>query len=57
MNRDFNIPFYIFEEIIEYIEKGKPVTKWNNIMTLLQLAKLNNRLTESQIKYIIDTYK
>lgn len=57
MNRDFNIPFYIFEEIIEYIEKGKPTTKWNNIMTLLQLAKLNNRLTESQIKYIIDTYK
>lgn len=57
MNKDFNIPFYIFEEIIEYIEKGKPVTKWNNIMTLMQLAKLNNRLTESQIKYIIDTYK
>lgn len=57
MNKDFNIPFYIFEEIIEYIEKGKPVTKWTNIMTLMQLAKLNNRLTDSQIKYIIETYK
>lgn len=52
--------FYIFEEIVEYIEQTaqgrcRPM-KWKNIKKLLRLAKINNRLTDKQIKYIIDTY-
>lgn len=60
INEDFDIPYYIFEEITEYIEltaKGCCKTaKWNNIKTLLNCAKVNNRLSEQQVKYIIDTY-
>ena len=60
INEEFNVPFYIFQEIIEYIEhtaqgRCRPM-KWENIKTLLRLAKINNRLTDKQIKYIIDTY-
>lgn len=57
MNKDFNIPFYIFEELVEYIEKGRPPTKWSNIATLMQLAKINNRLTDTQIDYLTKNYK
>lgn len=60
INEDFNVPYYIFEEIVQYIEltaQGHCKTeKWENIKTLLRLAKINNRLTDKQIKYIIDTY-
>lgn len=35
VNKDFNIPYYIFEEIVEYIEFtiiGKcKIIKWKNI--------------------------
>ena len=60
INEEFNVPFYIFQEIIEYIEQTaqghcRPM-KWENIKTLLRLAKINNRLTDTQVKYIIDTY-
>ena len=59
INKEFNVPFYIFEEIVEYIEQTaqgrcRPM-KWKNIKKLLRLAKINNRLTNKQIKYIIDT--
>ena len=30
--------------------------KWENIKALLRLAEFNNRITEEQIKKIIDTY-
>ena len=60
INEDFNIPFYIFEEIVDYIEltaKGySKYMKWNNIKSLLNCAKLNNRLTQKQVDYIINTY-
>lgn len=60
INKEFNVPFYIFEEIVEYIEQMAQgrcrAMKWKNIKTLLRLAKINNRLTDKQIKYIIDTY-
>ena len=59
-NQDFNIPFYIFEEVISYVEltaKGNCKTaKWNNIKSLLKLAQVNNRLSEQQVQYIIKTY-
>lgn len=60
INKDFNVPFYIFEEIVQYIEltaQGNCKTaKWNNIKSLLKLAQVNNRLSEQQVQHIINTY-
>ena len=60
INKDFNVPFYIFEEIVQYIEltaQGNcKNAKWNNIKSLLKLAQVNNRLSEQQVQHIINTY-
>ena len=56
INEEFNIPYYIFEEITEYIEltaKGNcKCMKWENIKSLLNLAVINNRLTKSQAELL-----
>lgn len=56
INYEFNIPFYIFEEIVEYIEQvalGKNKTsKWKNIKALLRLAFVNGRLTKQQVEQL-----
>lgn len=57
MNEDFNIPYYIFEQLISYIENGRSVVEWENIKVLFKLAQLNNRLTEEQIEFLEDRYK
>ncbi|MCI9038421.1 MAG: hypothetical protein HFJ29_00835 [Clostridia bacterium] len=60
INKDFNVPFYIFEEIVQYIEltaQGNCKTaKWNNIKSLLKLAQVNNRLSSEQVNFLIETY-
>ena len=60
INKDFNVPFYIFEEIVQYIELTEQGNcknaKWNNIKSLLKLAQVNNRLSEQQVQHIINTY-
>lgn len=60
INEDFNVPYYIFEEIVEYIELTAQghckCMKWENIKSLLRLAKVNNRLTEQQVNFIIENY-
>ena len=60
VNKDFNVPMYIVEELVDYLEltaKGySKCMKWENIKSLLKLAKINNRLTENQVQYIINTY-
>ena len=60
VNEEFNIPYYIFEEITEYVELTalghKKTMKWENIKSLLGLAKLNKRLTEEQVNHLIDKY-
>ena len=42
INEDFNVPYYIFEEIVQYVEesaKGRSrCMKWENIKALLGLA-------------------
>lgn len=52
INEEFNIPYYIFEELIEYVEltaKGYSKTaKWHNIKALLRLAVVNNRISKEQ---------
>ena len=56
INKEFDVPYYIFEEIIEYVEltaKGySKCMKWENIRALLRLAVVNNRLTEQQAKFL-----
>lgn len=60
INKDFSVPFYIVDDLIFYIEetsKGRCKSmKWENIKSLLRLAVVNDRLTEQQVKYIINTY-
>ena len=56
INEEFNIPYYIFEEITEYMEltaKGHcKCMKWENIKSLLILAVINNRLTKQQAELL-----
>ena len=56
INKEFNVPYYIFEEIAEYIEltaKGySKCMKWKNIKSLLKLAVVNNHLTNQQAKFL-----
>lgn len=60
INKDFNIPYYIFEEIVEYIELTNQgyckSMKWKNIKSLLGLAKINNRLSSEQVNFLIEKY-
>ena len=53
---DFSVPYYVFEEIVEYIElkaigKNKSM-KWKNIKSLLRLAVMSNSLSKEQAKHI-----
>lgn len=56
LNKEFNVPYYIFEEIVDYVEltaKGySKCMKWENIKSLLKLAVVNNNLTKEQAKFI-----
>ena len=60
INKDFNVPYYIVEEIGEYIELTNQghckSMKWENIKALLRLAKVNNRLSNNQVEFIIEKY-
>lgn len=57
INENFDIPFHIFDEIVEYVQRGRPTSKWENIYTLIKMSECNNRLTSSQAKYLIENYK
>ena len=56
LNKEFDVHYYIFEEIIEYIEltaKGySKCMKWENIKALLRLAVTNDRLTNEQAEFL-----
>lgn len=58
--KDFNVPYYIVEEIVDYVELTAQghckCMKWENIKSLLGLAKINNRLTKEQVNFLINTY-
>lgn len=60
IKKDFNVPYYIFEEIVEYIELTNQghckSMKWENIKALLILAKVNDRLSSEQVNFIIEKY-
>lgn len=50
------MPYYIFEEIIDYVElSAKGYSKymiWENIKSLLRLAVISNRLTKEQAQFL-----
>ena len=56
LNKEFYIPYYIFEEIVDYVEltaKGySKCIKWENIKSLLKLAVINNKLTKEQAQFL-----
>lgn len=56
LNKEFNVPYYIFEEIIDYVEltaKGySKCMKWENIKSLLRCAVVNKNLTEEQAQFL-----
>lgn len=56
LDSDFFIPYYVFEEIIEYVEmsaKGKcKCMKWENIKSLMNLAILNGKLTKEEAEFL-----
>ena len=60
INEEFNIPYYIFEEITEYIEltaKGRcKCMKWENIKSLLNLAVINNSLSKQQANFLKEKF-
>ena len=60
INDEFNIPYYIFEEIVEYVEQTAQgrcrCMKWENIKSLLNLAVINNRLTREQDNYLKEKF-
>ena len=60
INKEFNVPYYIFQEIVDYIEltaQGKNKTaKWENIKTLINLAVLNKHITKTQADFLTKTY-
>lgn len=60
INEDFNIPYYIFEEIVQYVKltaQGNcKCMKWENIKALLGLAKINKRLTQEQVDLLIKEF-
>lgn len=57
INPDFDIPFYIFEEIIKLkekqIDKSRQIFR---IKCLLNLAVANNRLTTRQSDFLKQNY-
>lgn len=60
INNNFNIPYYIFEEIVEYIDlKSNGIeksSKWDNILMLLNTAVVNKKLSYEQAEYIKKTF-
>ena len=57
INENFDIPFHIFDEIVRYVEKGRPISMWKNIYTLIKMSECNNKITQGQANYLIDNYK
>ena len=60
VNEDFDVPHYIFEEIVEYVEQTAQgrcrCMKWENIKALLNACVVNNRLTREQVNYLKERY-
>ena len=58
INPDFNIPYYVFEEIVNYIESStkEQLYNWQQVERILKLAVANKRLTKQQCDFLINKY-
>lgn len=56
-NKELYIPDYIIEEYKEYIKDNKSNKKWQNLNALINLSKINGRLTEEQANNLKKQYK
>ena len=60
INSDFDIPYYIFEELIEYISfkcNGiEKASKLESIYIFLNTAVINKKLSSDQAEYIKKTF-
>ena len=59
-NPNFDIPFYILEQIAEYLEltaKGyKEPRRFEKLKMSLNMAKMNGRLSQEQVDLIMEKY-
>lgn len=59
-NEDFNVPYYIVEELVSYIEAQAQgeyrSSQYDNFVALVSLAKVNNRLTPEQATFLIEEF-
>lgn len=60
IDTNFDIPYYIFEEIVNYvglnISEAERISKLENIQLLLNLAVINKKLSKEQAEYIKKTF-
>lgn len=60
LNKEFYVPYYIFEEIVDYVEltakSYSKCMKWENIKSLLKLAVINNKLTKEQAQFLEEKF-
>ncbi len=59
-DENFDVPYYVMEEIVDYIEqtaKGNSKSmKWDNVKAIIRLALINNRLSEEQADFLIKNF-
>ncbi len=52
-----NVPDYIEDEYQEYIKSDKSSIKWQNLNSLINLAKISGRVTEEEANILKEQYK
>lgn len=56
INPNFDIPYYVFEEIVGLYKYENLPSAWEKAKIMVNMAVANNRLTEVQGKFIKDRY-
>ena len=57
INKDFDIPYYVFEEIIKYVLiKDKTNQDWNKVQYFINMAVINERLSKEQARKLKEKY-
>ncbi len=51
-----DIPFYIFEEFIKYYRRDKSPVVLSNLKSLLNLAKVNDKISQERIDFLLKNY-
>lgn len=60
IDEEFNIPYYVFEAIVNYVEHSAKETysreSWNEVVMLINMAQMNDRFSESQAKKLKEKF-